>query len=58
MSDNNCPECGHLLSKNGTSCPFCMWSQEDDLAAVRLNRNNREPDYYFDEIRPDQLPGL
>lgn len=57
MSIENCPECGHLLSNSRLECPFCTWRQEDEIAAVRLNRDEPEPDYYTDEIRPDQLPG-
>ncbi len=57
MSTDNCPECGHLLTNLGTECPFCAWHREDQFAAVRMNRNDLELEYYEDDIRPDQLPG-
>ncbi len=58
MSIDNCPECGHLLTNEGTECPFCAWHKEDELVSVRMNRNDLELDYYMDDIRPDQLPGF
>ncbi|MGD9209622.1 MAG: hypothetical protein PVI90_02550 [Desulfobacteraceae bacterium] len=57
MSNENCPECGHLLSNSKSECPFCAWRQEDAMTIIKLNRHDPEPDYYYDEIRPDQLPG-
>ena len=33
MMEDYCAECGHLLSKSRTQCPFCGWSQHD----FRLN---------------------
>ena len=26
-----CPECGHLLSKSRSVCPFCGWDEDEDL---------------------------
>jgi len=57
MTSDYCPECGHLLSNYGTECPFCMWYKEDDSTNVKLNRRDTKPDFYTNEIRPDQLPG-
>lgn len=25
-----CPECGHMLSKNRSVCPFCGWDENSD----------------------------
>ena len=56
MAFENCPECGHLLPNHRSECPYCAW-REDDIATIKPKRNEPELDYFYDEIRPDQLPG-
>ena len=29
MTENCCPECGHLLSKRRLECSYCGWSRYD-----------------------------
>ena len=38
-----CPECGHILSNDRTSCSFCQWSTDVD------QNNSRTTDSLMDD---------
>jgi hypothetical protein len=36
MTENCCPECGHLLSKRRLECLYCGWSRYDPRSRESL----------------------
>ncbi len=53
-----CPECGHLLSKNRSVCPYCGWDEDDDKYNYSLNIENDLSCLDPNEFSIDQPPGL
>jgi hypothetical protein len=50
-----CPECGHLLSKNRSGCPFCNWDENSDQYSYSLKLENDLSYYDSSELSWDQL---
>jgi len=50
-----CLECGHLLSKQGTFCPFCGWDLQDEQLVDNLETDRQLHGLYLADIEPDQL---
>ena len=53
-----CPECGHLLAKNGSRCPFCDWDENSDQYSYCLELENDLCYHVPNELRQDQPPGF
>ena len=58
MFRERCPECGHLLSKNRSVCPFCDWDENSDPYSYFLKIENDLAYHYPNKFRIDQLSGL
>ena len=58
MFRENCPECGHLLSNNRSTCPFCNWDENADQYSNSFEIENQLLYHVPEEMRPDQLPGF
>ena len=51
-----CLECGHLLSKNRSVCPFCDWEENPDQDSYFLNVENDLSYLDSSKLYQDQLP--
>jgi len=58
MNREHCPECGHLLSKNGSECHFCGWDERFDQYSYSFKVENDLSYHDPNELRPDQQPGF
>jgi len=62
MSEDFCIECGHLLSKNQTLCPYCGNSQKYEPLNEGIFRNygiehlssDLENENFFDQLDDSQ----
>ena len=53
-----CPECGHLLSNNRSTCAFCGWDDNFDQYNYTFRIEKDLAYHLTDEYRPDQLTGV
>jgi len=53
-----CAECGHLLYKDRSGCPFCGRDGNSDKYRYSLKIENDRLYHDPHEYRIDQLPGL
>jgi hypothetical protein len=58
MNRECCPECGHLLSRNRSVCPFCDWGEDSDEYAYSLKIENDLSCLDSSEIGQNQLSGF
>ena len=58
MFEDCCPECGHLLSKNRSVCPFCGWDENLDQYSYAFKVEDDLLHSEPSELYPDQLPGF
>lgn len=58
MDREYCPECGYLLSRSRSVCPFCDWDESSDQYSYSLNVENDLSYLDSSEIGQDQLRGF
>jgi hypothetical protein len=70
MTENCCPECGHLLSKRRLECLYCGWSRYDSRVLESLlnledtqehqgiySTDYDDIDHLIDTLRHDSFEG-